>query len=315
MLVVCSVNVYVDATGPAPIASYEATCSILYVCGEVRVEPAESAEVEVLGDTGCFVARNRGGRMSLRLEYRSLPETIPSRPALPQPYPPFSVVDAFVVVDSRPGLELYGLPFRRSAVVTLTQRTLLEGRSPLQLVVVDEALDELHGLSTRLGPLETLYPVLSGDEQVDGIKLCEAARGYGLQVWGECVNKLGGVRVSPYLQLLRSTRARRPVFEAVAARLYAGTAVNSLLDPAELARKLYDMGLDTPVWARRSGGGLRLEGIEGIRVWLRSLVDGVEKIEGLRMGRGPAVLSGEYSEIALACRQCWEPLDFFIQQG
>ncbi|HIQ24041.1 MAG TPA: hypothetical protein EYH50_03235 [Pyrodictium delaneyi] len=310
----CSTSIYVDATGSAINVLYETTCEMLYMCC--------SAEVEVVGgsaktsrENGCIVAQSRSGKMTLRLRYDSdfyaVLTSTPARPVLPQPYPPYAVINASIVVDTKPGIDVYGLPFRKTGVVTLTQRTLLEGRSVLQLAIADTVVDESVAIVKQLDWLEASYPLLSGIEAVDELKYCEALRGYGLRAWGECVNRLGGIVAGEHLAALNKALENKIVFEALASRLYAGTGLNSAIDPLSLAKRLYERKQIAPVMVSKQGKHVVIEGLSGVTLWLRSRLNRVERIEGVKLGNEPIVVDEVYREVAIVCRWCWEPLQLF----
>lgn len=309
----CSVSIYVDATGSTANVLYETTCEMVYMCSSAEVEVV-GGSAETTRENGCVVAQSRGGKTTLRLRYgdpyAALTST-PTRPALPQPYPPYAVVDAGIVVDTKPGVDVYGLPFRKTGVVTLTQRTLLEGRSILQLAIADTVIDEAVAIVKQLGWLEASYPLLSGVEAVDELKYCEALRGYGLRAWGECVNKLGGIAASEHLAALSRALGNKLVFEALASRLYAGTGLNSAIDPLSLAKRLYERRQVAPVTASMQGKHVVIEGLSGVTLWLRGSLDGVERIEGVKLGSEPIAVDYVYREVAIVCRGCWEPLQLF----
>ena len=153
--------------------------------------------------------------------------------------------------------------------------------------------------------------MLSGVEAVDELKYCEALQGYVLRAWGECVNKLGGITASEHLAALSRALGNKLVFEALASRLYAGTGLNSAIDPLSLAKRLYERRQVAPVIASVQGKHVVIEGLSGVTLWLRGSLEGVERIEGVKLGSEPIAVDDVYREVAVVCRWCWEPLQLF----
>ena len=312
--VACSVNIYIDAEASQARVAYETTCEAVYTCSNGIEVVDGNVELHKVGS--CMVARSKGGRLMLSLKHndslRDLLNSTPVRASLPQPYPPYTVVDASIIIDSKPGLDVYGLPLRRTGVITLTQRTLLEGRSILQIALPDDIIDEVTAVVRQLDPIETSYPLLSGIESVNEVKYCEANKGYGLTAWGECINRLGGIEAGKRLTILRSLLSKSIAFEAFASRLYAGTAVNSAMEPLSLASMLLEKRQLAPIIVDKHDGVLELEGLSGTVVWFRRHeAAGVERIVGVRIEDESLILSEEYEEIAVVCRSCWEPISRF----
>ena len=280
----CSYHAYVDASeGPARVR-VEATCGLY------------GAAVEAV--TGAWRVEPRGG--VVRLEYHSpWPRgfgvaSSPCRPLLlPEPWPPFTPVDAEIVVDHPVGLDLHGLPERRTAVTPGTQRTLLGGRGYVALAVVERG-DVLGAVEARVDALEALgagAPLYSGIGELDRVLECEAAR--GMDRWAWCLERLGGPGLNG---LLWRVAALPPGWEraCLVARLYAALRARSGRDPLTGLLRVDSWVL--PVVVR----GRVLMASEDAVVGLRR--GGVE--EWRRLGPGTVPLEG-YEEAALLCRDCW----------
>jgi len=280
----CSYRAYVDASKEPARVRVEATCGLY------------GAAVERL--TGLWRVEPRGG--VVRLEYRSpWPRGFgvaasPCRPLLlPEPWPPFTPVDAEIVVDHALGLDVHGLPERRTAATPSLQRTLLAGRGYVALAVVDRG-DVIGAAEARvdaLGALGAGAPLYSGMEELDRVLACEASG--GMDRWAWCLERLGGPGLN---SLLGGVASMRPGWEraCLVARLYAALRARSGRDP--LAGLL---GVDSwalPVVVR----GRVLSAVEDAVVGLRR--GGVE--EWRRLGPGTVPLEG-YEEAALLCRDCW----------
>ena len=272
----CSVNAYVDATASPLRVEVEATCPLVSQAGDL-LEPRGSV---------------------LRLSYtlpgglRSWLPSTPCRPSLlPAPRERYTVVDASIVIDSRPGIDIYGLPERRHAVIAYTARTLLEGRGYLQLAEAAEPLSEAAAVPLGVAPGETGYPLLHPHPLVGEAQLCEARLGPGLRAWGECSNQPS---MAPWLRRLASRGCH--------CRAYAAAAARSSLDPAVLV----DTG--EPILLRRQGEGVIVHArIGGLVLELRRTRAGGEwESVALRLRPGVSKIPGAWEEAALLCNGCWE---------
>ncbi len=183
----------------------------------------------------------------------------PSTATLWQPYPPYSSIDLEVVIDSDPKLEVYGLPVRRSNVIAMTKRTVLEGRSPLQLVTVkgEDVVDEVSALVSGWLGFEVSAPLaprdLLGEPTMLSCHLYSEP-----EKWGECMfyNYRPVESLKEYAKRVEESVKRRSYgFDRVAmlTRLYAGLAVISGLKPLELAEALLAHGLSGPRIVKSDG--------------------------------------------------------------
>ena len=280
----CSYRAYVDASESPARVRVEATCGLYGAA-------VESAR-------GLWRVEPRGG--VVELEYRSpWPRgpgvaASPCRPLLlPEPWPPFTPVDAEIVVDHAVGLDLHGLPERRTAVTPRVQRTVLAGHGYVVVALV-ERRDVLGAVEARVDALEALgagAPLYSGVEELDRVLGCEAAE--GMDRWAWCLERLGGPGLN---ELLGRVAAMQPGWEraCLVARLYAALHARSGRGP--LTGLLRVDSWVPPVVVR----GRVLEASEDAVVGLRRR--GVE--EWRRLGPGTVPLEG-YEEAALLCRDCW----------
>ncbi|NOZ89496.1 MAG: hypothetical protein GXO15_06195 [Crenarchaeota archaeon] len=265
----CSYHAVVDATAEPVKVRVEATCTLKAADGSVH-EP-------------------RGG--VVRVEYTaplSLPVT-PCRPGvLPVPWPPYTPVDALIVVDTEPGLDLYGLEYRKSTVISTTKRTLLEGGPYLQLAEAERVVDEAAAVARGVAPGEAGYPLLTGLEWVDRLLRCEAEEGSGLRAWGRCLESLEPPRGWEEVLL--------PLSRSCPQRGYAALAERSGVDP-------HFIEAERPVRLARGWDGLAVaySDIDGaaILVWKRGGVT-----EERRLKKGFNTLGFGVEGYSLHCRLC-----------
>ncbi len=292
----CSYWAYIDASsGIAASVRIESTCSLY--------------GPHVADLTGSWLAEPAGSK--LVLEYSVPAATInsmkatPCTPApLPQPWPPYGQVDAEVIVDSRPGLNLYGLPIRRSTVLTLTLRTVLEGRvNGLQLVAVD-ASDVGSGAEAYVDGwlvVATVPPLLSRLPDLEDARRC-AARREGLDGWGRCLWERG----RGYSEKLLASMPAGPWTRAcLYTRFYAGSLVEAGVEPLSWLRRVRSeagpwrpvelLGSVLAVYAPRA------------RIALARMRDGVFELREESVKEGIRVIEG-WDAVGLACRSCLEPL-------
>jgi hypothetical protein len=295
----CSYWAYIDAGSEAATVSIESTCP-LYGEPVARV-------------TGRWLIQPRGA--SLSLEYRvpsgsvvSAAETPCTPRLLPQPWPPYQVADATIVVDSEPGLELYGLPWRRSNVVTLTRRTLLEGQGIVQLVAVrgEEALDWQRASVRGWLSLATLPPLEAAEEELREPRRCAQRAAGGLAAWGRCLWEHG--RGCPS-KLLEETPRGAWSRACLYARLYAGALAEAGVEPLDwLLRVRGEDGEGAWAPARLLGSGMLEVLAPAVRavLWRREGSSVVTREATFE--KGVHVLKG-WERVGLACRRCLRGLD------
>ena len=297
----CNVWIYIDATGPTVRVEYESTCDCLYRCGA----------------DGCSMV-SVSSKFTTSLKFSNLESLLPltpSNPTLWQPFPPYRSADVSVVVDSDPKSEIYGLPARKSVVVTLTKRTVLEGVSPLQLVSIggaDEVLGESEALVSGWLGFEVSYPLLpkvEGDVFEESI-VWHCHHAGEISLWGKCLYEHYTLsrHVREYLARLRKVASHRKYGADVVAmlmRLYAGIAVASGFAPLELAEIMASHDLFTPIVISDD----EIKAVHPrLRVGVKCSSEGVEFIaEADKLHR----LLREYkcNSVALICRRCWQKID------
>ncbi|RUM47211.1 MAG: hypothetical protein DSY37_03260 [Hyperthermus sp.] len=292
----CSLWIYVEEAASGFRVSVESTCKLFFT-RELASSLAGLREAlkPVLGG---FLYEPRGGLTELnytmpRLE---LPVT-PCRPGyLPQPYPPYSTADIEVVLDTRPRVEVYGLPYRRAAVIATTKRTLLEGTGYLVLAEPLEVFDDGTVAARDVGFFESSWPLVS-DRRHLPIYLCEASRGYGLTAWAHCLeeSRLPETIVEEGLKQARHNPLCRP-------RVYASLATRSGLEPYELAK-----GVELRLW--RDSGGVRavLARPDRLVFYLKQATSTGYIVAKTAINAGETLL-GDWEEYSLLCRDCWLPI-------
>ena len=291
----CSYWAYIDATAAPARVRLETTCSLYG-------PPVASL-------TGYWLLEPRGGKAGF--EYTLAPEGLgrmaetPCTPLLlPQPWPPYTTADIELVVDTRPGLLIYGLPSRRSTVLTATQRTLLEGSGAvLQAVAVSEnaAVGSEEAVVDGWLILATLPPLRSSLPDLEEARLCALARP-GLEGWGRCL----WTRGRGYSErLLADAPSHAWARACLYARLYAGSLAEAGLDPLYWARRVR---AETGPWAplSRRGRVLRVEA-EKARGALARREGGDLVVRETSLHKGVYGLEG-WDAAGLACRSCLEPL-------
>jgi hypothetical protein len=292
----CSYNAYIDASSTPAKIRIETTCSIYG-------EPVERL-------TGSWLLEPKGGHVKLeysipREQVEEAKETPCTPKLLPQPWPPYSPLDAEIVVDTRPGILLYGLPERRSTVLTLTQRTLLAGRTPLlQLVSVkeDDIVDDVVARVEGWLVLATLPPLASSLHDLEDARHC-GSQHPGLEGWSRCIWEKG----RGYTEKLLLDAPRGPWCRVcLYTRLYAGSLAGAGVDPLYWARRVRgEAGPWSPL-RLFPGGVLRVEAPRA-RIALSKLEDGSWVLREEVLGEGVHSVDG-WDAVGLACRFCLEPL-------
>lgn len=289
----CSFWAYIDAAREPAIVKVESTCS-LYGVPVARLH-------------GEWLAEPRGDKLELEYKVpRSSVETMRETPCtpfvLPQPWPPFAVVDAEVVVDTGPGVLLYGLPARRSTVVTLTERTLLEGRSVLQVVSVEErdVVDDVSAVVDGWLQVATVPPL---EARAEGLRLPRAC-GHEMAEWGRCLWEHGwGIDEE---KLLHGVPPHPWAKRCIGARLYAGSLAAAGLDPAEWIRRVGDEAED-PAPVRLRGRVVAVNAGAARVVLARSEGESTVYVERT-LPQGLHVLELVWERVGLACRRCLRSL-------
>lgn len=289
----CSFWAYIDAARDPAVVRVESTCS-LYGVPVARLH-------------GEWLAEPRGSKV--RIEYtvpgssvEAMRETPCTPFVLPQPWPPFAEVDAEVVVDTKPGVLLYGLPARRSTVVTLTERTLLEGRTILQVVSVGErhVIDEVSAVVDGWLQVATVPPL---EARAEGLRLPRAC-GHGMHEWGHCLWEHGwGIDEE---ELLLGAPQHPWARRCIGARLYAGSLAAAGLDPAGWIRRVGDEA-EGPAPVRLRGRVVAVDADAARVVLARGEGESTVYVERT-LPRGLHVLERAWERVGLACRRCLRSL-------
>ena len=278
----CSYWLYIDATTEPPRIRVEATCPLSW--GGRVIEP-------------------RGSNTVFETSIEHLPAAAtPCRRTLPTPWPPYTAADAMIVVDSNPHVDLYGLPERKSTVISTVKRTLLEGRSYIQLI--DASIGQVVGEETLMVPPDKLYwfetstPIVSGAPHLDQVKICEQLHGGTIEAWAACLDqaRLGKLHVIEMLE----AASHDP---GCGQRVYAAAALRAGVTPA---------GISSPVslTARPAAGGVevRLSGVEQVTLLLsREEKDG-RLVAETTVKQGVNLIEDSWSSYSVVCRECWLPL-------
>jgi len=290
----CSYWAYIDATVDPARVRVESTCSLY------GGPP---------GAATAWIREPRGGR--LQLEYvipqrdaESLAATPCTAVQLPQPWPPYAAVDAEIVFDARPGVLVYGLPVRRSTVITLTQRTLLEGRTNgVQAVTVDnnDVIDDAAAHVDGWLVLATLPPLVSRLHDLEDARRCALSH-EGLEGWGRCLWRRGRGYTR---RLLEDLPAEPWASICLNTRLYAGSLVEAGVNPLRwLLRVRGEAGPWSPLRLR---GRLLRVAAPRARVALARIKDDTFTLHEESLGEGIYDLAG-WDAAGLVCRHCLEPL-------
>ena len=278
----CSYWLYIDATRQPPRLRVESTCPLTWA--DKVTEP-------------------RGSKIVLEHVIHELPVAVtPCRRLLPVPWPPYTTVDAVVVVDSTPRTDFYGLPMRRSTVVSTVKRTVLEGRGYIQLV--DSALGQVIDEETLLVPpgrlhwFETAIPVINGIPSLDHVKICEQLHGGTIESWAACLDHAG--LPSQYVEEMLSVASGDA---GCGQRVYAAAALRAGTSPEEIVKPV-SLALEAAAKSVR----VRLTGAKRMALLLaRSGERGRTMVEAV-IGEGENIVEGMWDSYSVVCRDCWLPI-------
>jgi hypothetical protein len=301
----CSVWIYIDATSMPVKIRYESTCEKHYKCD----------------GKSCTMVDTSSHTFHDEIKVGSLDDVLPltpSNPSIWQPFPPFKPVDANVVVDSDPRVEVYGLPYRKSTVITLIKRSILEGYSQLQLIRLsnnDVVLSESEALVDGWLGFELNYPLLPkpSSEELNINMVCHMAG--NIEAWGSCLYEYYTFteHLQHYINRIAQTFSRRRYgadLVAMLTRLYAGLAVASGFKPLELAETLISHDTIYPLL-------IKDEKIIAIHPNLKIGLKCTEKDLEL-FGRAGKILDlmERYGcdSISLICKRCWQSLTIFREK-
>ncbi len=272
----CSYTAYIDATTTPVRVRVEATCTL--AAREGILEP-------------------RGPSVRLEYTHPSFEPVTPCKPSLlPVPHPPYTRVDASIVVDSPPSLDVYGLVERHSTVIALTKRTILEGGPYIQLVEAEPLGVGPEAKAAVEPPGLLAYPILTGIEWLDRVLECEANRGWGLESWGACLEEAeppGG----------DATAMLEKLAEACPARGYAALAARSNIDPHRVPPR--------PVAVARGldGNAVAYSKLGGLRIYLhRTAPTGEEHVALRKLEEGINILGFGWTGYSVLCRRCLRQL-------
>ncbi|ABM81028.1 hypothetical protein [Hyperthermus butylicus] len=302
----CSIHVYIDATSEPIRVEYESTCETLYVCS----------------GSECRLVSSRGSTTRLQARFKSLSELLPvtpTQPWIPQPLPHFSISDIAIIVDSKPAsIDVYGLPYRRSTVIGSVKRTVLEGRWVLQLASNEQGLVIGEEVLVVKGWLEAeaIYPLIPETvvEKAQHLLPCLYPRGDVLIEWGSCIYRYGEQLYSvlreyrTHVTSIAGKRGYGPDLVAGLARLYSGLAAASNIHPIRLGEALAAASTWAPIYTRKTPEGYTLYTMPpGLLVRLRRSMDSSSYVFETFVGRDGVKLDN-YNEIAVLCKECWEPI-------
>lgn len=278
----CSYWLYIDAARHPPRLRVESTCPLAWA-GKV--------------------AEPRGSRIELETAIQSLPAAVtPCKRLLPVPWPPYTTADAAIVVDSTPHTDFYGLPMRRSTVISTVKRTVLEGRGYIQLI--DSALGQVVDEETLLVPPDRLYwfetsiPIVSGIPHLDQVKICEQLHGSTIEAWATCLEQARLTRQHVIEMLTAASRdpgCGQRVYAAAALR--AGVKPTSISSPVSLAAKAAARGVE-----------VRLSGVEQVTLLLSKEEKDKRLVVETTVKQGTNIVEGSWSSYSVVCRECWLPL-------
>jgi hypothetical protein len=303
----CSYWLYVDMMDEYTGVEVETTCPLYVVADNLaKLDYKKSSGWNVMtkyASEGVNIAIIEPKGSIIHLVYKitrlNLPFTPCRAPTVPQPFPPYTVADIEIVIDSSPKVDLYGLEDRRSSVVGIVKRTRMTGRGYLQLVEADKVVDGPIVVGRDIEWFEASWPILSVKESVNKVKVCEKSRGFNLVSWGLCLEEacLDKQDVELFERLLKSSHP-------CIARILAATAIRSGISPYTLWGKRVSMDIvknaDSIVFT--------LTGLSRLGLYLRRR-EGDEQIIVLKyLKEGANIIDGVWEEYSLFCKECWRSI-------
>ncbi len=304
----------VRAEGVAFVDGFEGKIAI---CPPARVWTKNvSAETSF----GCKVVPvRRRVELKLGLPFDGVLAAPPASYLLPvvagDPYMPFNTR---IVVDGRPGVKVYGLEDTHTIVVSTTQRVVMEGYQPPQLLILRRPLTLKPGLLTSF-----TYPIheaVNGEAYVEAFfkpAFCEHSMRYRSGSWSYCLDV---ATVYPDVRALVMRVAEEPIpahrlaqtlfqRQAFLARNWSLIARLSGQDAkvlAEEAIKAATYSSRTLLVFERTGSKLRVR--TRIGVPLRLLLKGSMVYRLVEATPEGVEVPDEYTSYAFECRQCWRPI-------